>query len=329
MKISASAVFVTVMTIVGLCLLSSGVMAQHATTDTLSSTNKDKVVIAISGPPGIAPTSEKMWTVVNATQPSMLIQPGPPVKQPHPLHADYGKLMGDKPVYTMANGPMPPRQASPPVSYDPTFGNFSPTPENQSNPFKSGFWHQVPCGIGANVFYLTDKYYNSIVHDDGTSMYNDFVVSELGRLLAKSDTSFKIICVPDEWFLTQHDENFLTSDDCKRIRGKIFDIIEQQKIPGVVFVTTGKQAAGGWFLERPSGQEAFEMLPLKTIQRYQDQQVQAALYNCHSHNTVGVLTIETATANPTVTWKTIDQTGRSTSEKPWSLGDSLGPGLLE
>ncbi len=195
--------------------------------------------------------------------------------------------------------------------------NLNVFKQNWNNPFYShdpkapGTWHNFTMG-DVEFFMLDGRFYRTDQKDE-----NDTTNTMLGQeqkrwllqTLKQSTAKFKILCSGTMWHdLADKDgKDSWAGPRFRDERNEIFDLINNEKINGIILISGDRHRTEIWKTERPKGYPLYEFLSAKVTNMHSHPTRKQAEWSYNEGNFWGALEFDFSEADPTVIFKAINQ----------------------
>lgn len=203
--------------------------------------------------------------------------------------------------------------------------------QNWNNPFygdaqqSPGTWHQFTMG-DVEFFMLDGRFYRTDMKDktDKTNtMLGPLQKTWLLESLKASQAKFKVLCSGTMW----HDKADKGGKDSwagarfKAERNEIFDLINAEKIDGVLLISGDRHRTDLWKTERPNGYPLYECLSAKVTNEHSHDIREQAEWSYNEGNFWGELAFNFAASDPTVTFNAINQDSTVVKSSTFKLSE--------
>ncbi|MEO0795224.1 MAG: alkaline phosphatase D family protein [Verrucomicrobiota bacterium] len=179
--------------------------------------------------------------------------------------------------------------------------------ENWNNPAYGGGEQQPGCwfdfSIGDIDFFMLDgRYYRSF--ENGT-MLGPAQLEWLLEKLKQSTATFKVIACGTLW--TEHAEKKGRDSwwGVKDEREKIFSLIEEEDIGGVILLSSDRHRSDVYLIERPNAYDLYEFESGKLTNEHTHPTRKEALFSYNEGNFFGMLTFDLTKSDPEVTFQCV------------------------
>ncbi len=286
---------------------------------------KAKFDVAFGGGARYNPPKERMWDTVAAYKPAAFLFLGDNVYIDKPLQRNTNRVH----YYRRQLRPEYQRLTSGAGIYaiwdDHDFGKndcaggldpFTPAwkvpvwrvfKENWNNPYYGGGEKQPGCwfdfSIGdVDVFMLDNRYYRDFKKG---SMLGPVQTRWLLAKLQASRATFKVICNGTLW--TEYADKGGKDSwwGVKAAREKIFSLIDEKKIGGVILLSADRHRTDVYRIKRPGGYDLYEFETSKLTNNHTHGTRKQALFSYNKGNYFGLLSFDLTAADPTVTFQCI------------------------
>jgi alkaline phosphatase D len=195
--------------------------------------------------------------------------------------------------------------------------NLNVFQQNWNNPFYGntpsapGTWHNFSMG-DAEFFMLDGRFYRSDIKnkaDTTNTMLGEEQKQWLLKFLQESTAKFKVLCSGTMWH-DLADKGGRDSWAGKRFRDErdeIFDLINEQKIDGVVLISGDRHRTELWKTDRTEGYPLYEFLSAKVTNMHSHEPRKQAEWSLNEGNFWGEIGFDFSTADPTITFTAINQ----------------------
>ena len=289
-----------------------------------------KFDVAFGGGAGYTPWKERMWDVVGGRNPLALVllgdnvyidAPNSPAAQRYCYYRrqsrpEFRKLTAGRGVYAIwddhdfgvndcSGGP----EIRTPDWKIPVWNVFK---KNWVNAYYGGGEKQPGCwfdfSIGDVDFFMTDsRYYRTPpkgTPEEKRSMFGPAQRDWLLKKLKASKAKFKVLCSAVPWAYGTKPGSLDTWEGFKHEREMIFSCINKNRIDGVVLLSADRHRSDVWKIERPQGYDIYEFESSRLTNIHVHKTMEKALFSTNE-NSFGLLTFDTTTPDPTVTYRII------------------------
>ncbi len=290
--------------------------------------------IAYGGGAGYNPELERMWDTIAAQQPDALFLLGDNVyidlaEEPRGLHRytyyrrqsrpEFQRLVSATPVYAIWDdhdcgiddvwmGPFRDRPSWKPAMLRVFQENWvNPGYGNEQAP---GCWFAKSVG-DIDFFFLDNRYYRTNPFGEHPTMLGPVQKKWLLDELKKSSATFKVIVSSVPWAPGSKPGSHDTWDGFAEEREEIFSFFETQRINGVLLLSADRHRSDLRKIDRPNGYALYDMMSSKLTNKHTHECIPGALFCYNAGCSFGVLTIETAKAEPTATYEVVDIEGKT------------------
>jgi alkaline phosphatase D len=195
--------------------------------------------------------------------------------------------------------------------------NLNVFQQNWNNPFYGsppkapGTWHNFTMG-DVEFFMLDGRFYRSDIknkHDTTNTMLGEKQKQWLLHSLGESTAKFKVLCSGTMWhdLADKGGKDSWAGKRFREERNNIFDLINQQKINGVVLISGDRHRTELWKTERPNGYPLYEFLSAKVTNIHSHATRKEAQWSLNEGNFWGEIGFDFSTTDPTITFTAINQ----------------------
>jgi alkaline phosphatase D len=290
--------------------------------------------IAHGGCAGYAPENERMWDTIASFHPLAMLLMGDNVyidlpQKAGPLHRytmyqrqsrpEFRRLVSTTPIFAIWDdhdvavddiwlGPYrhkPSWKAS-------MFAFFK---ENWNNPAYGdpqwpGCWFKFSIG-DVDYFMLDCRYYRTNPFADERTMLGPVQKAWLLSELKQSRATFKVIASSVAWASGAKPGSRDTWDGFAAEREEIFSWIGENAIDGVVLLSADRHRSDAWKIPRPNSYPLYDLLSSRLTNTEIHELMPGALFGYNDKCSFGLLTFDTARADPQVTFDVVNIDGET------------------
>ncbi len=307
--------------------------------------------IAFGGCSGYVPPNERMWDTVLAARPTAMLTLGDNVYIDDPESPDqnhycyyqrqsrheWRRLVGRTPVYAIWDdhdfgmddswgGPEIDIPYWKPMVWE-IFKQNWVNPSYGGGPEQPGVWFDFQIA-DVHFIMLDGRYYR----EDGgrrgegienPSMLGPVQLAWLKETLTNSDATFKVLVSPVSW----HDgakpgqSGLDTWKGHRGERAEIFGWIDAHEIEGVVLLSSDRHRSDAYRHDRPEGYDLYEFGSGQYTNLHTHGIMPASLFGYNEKPSFGLVTFDTASASPTVTYQIVNIEGQTMHELAVPLDD--------
>ncbi|QDT07328.1 PhoD-like phosphatase [Rubripirellula lacrimiformis] len=182
-----------------------------------------------------------------------------------------------------------------------------------------GTWHSF--SLGDVDFFMTDGRFYRDKKDK--TMLGPEQKEWLLKSLAASKGKFKVIASGTMWSdgADKGGKDSWAGPWAKAERDEIFDLINDQKIDGVILISGDRHRSDIWKIERPNGYPLYEFVSAKVTNQHTHETMPAAEWSYNEGNFWGQLSFDLRKSDPTMTFKCVDISGKVVKEFPLKLSE--------
>jgi len=189
--------------------------------------------------------------------------------------------------------------------------------QNWNNPFNShdkespGTWHNFSVG-DVEVFMLDGRFYRSDSKDK-TDQTNTMLGAEQKQWLLtglkNSTAKFKVLCSGTLWndFADKGGKDSWAGERFRDERDEIFDLINAEKINGVLLIAGDRHRTELWKIDRPNGYPLYEFVSAKMTNLHTHKTRKQAQWSYNEGRFWGEIEFDFSQTDPTVTLSAINQ----------------------
>lgn len=201
--------------------------------------------------------------------------------------------------------------------------NWNVFRENWNNPHYGGgkampgTWHSF--SLGDVDFFMTDgRFYRE--KKDKTMLGPD-QKKWLLESLAAAKGKFKVIASGTMWAdgADKDGKDSWAGSWARDERDEIFDLINDQKIDGVILISGDRHRSDIWKVDRPRGYPLYEFVSAKVTNQHTHKTFPNAVWSYNKGNFWGQLSFDLHPDDPVMTFKCVDISGKVVKEFPLSL----------
>jgi alkaline phosphatase D len=202
--------------------------------------------------------------------------------------------------------------------------------QNWNNPFygeepkSPATYHNFTLG-DVEVFMTDGRFYRTGKEKPGTMLGLE-QKKWLLAALKKSTAKFKILASGTMWNekADKGGRDSWGGGKFRAERDEIFDLIDTEKISGVVLIAGDRHRTDIWKTDRPKGYTLWEFVSAKMTNGHTHQTRKEAVWSYNEGNFWGQLDFDLAIQDPTVTFKAIDASGKVIKSFPLKLSELSG-----
>lgn len=284
--------------------------------------------IAFGGGSGFTPKNERAWSVISQHKPDATLLLGDNVYIDDPTHTltqrycyyrrhsqpDWKNFISQTSIYSIyddhdfaTNDCVPGPDIENPSWKRAVWETFR---QNWNNPFYAGGSEQPGCWfdfmIGDVHFIMLDgRYYRDL---KGKSMLGSVQKKWLFDTLKKSTGTFKLLISPVPWSPGVKGGSRDTWDGFPEEREQIFDLIDKEKINGLMLVSADRHRSDLRRIKRKSGYDLYEMMSSRLTNVHVHPLLQNAkgsefIFGYNKKCSFGLLKIDSAAKEPSLTYE--------------------------
>jgi alkaline phosphatase D len=288
--------------------------------------------IAHGGCAGYEPANERMWDTIRSFEPSALLLLGDNVyidlpQEAGPLHRytyyqrqsrpEFRRLVGTVPVFATWDdhdaavddiwlGPYRDKPAWKPSMLKLQMENWNnPSYGDREWP---ACWFKFAIG-DVDFFVLDCRYYRTNPFAEQRTMLGPTQKEWLLGELKNSPATFKVIASSVAWASGAKPGSRDTWDGFPAEREEIFAWIEKQAIDGVVLLSADRHRSDAWKIPRPNGYPLYDFMSARLTNVETHELLPGALFAYNEKCSFGLLTFDTARADPQVTYEIVNIDG--------------------
>ncbi|WP_404308988.1 alkaline phosphatase D family protein [Neorhodopirellula lusitana] len=209
--------------------------------------------------------------------------------------------------------------------------NLNVFQQNWNNPFYShddqapGTWHNFTMG-NVEFFMLDGRIYRSDIQDPAdttNTMLGESQKRWLLNSLKQSTAKFKVLCSGTMWhdLADKGGKDSWAGPRFRSERDEIFDLINQERIDGVLLISGDRHRTELWKTDRPGGYPLYEFLSAKVTNMHSHAPRKEAEWSFNEGNFWGEIGFDFAPTDPTVTFKAINQDGNEIKATTFKLSE--------
>jgi alkaline phosphatase D len=288
-----------------------------------------KFQIAFGGCAGYAPENERMWDTIASFHPAAMLLLGDNVyidlpEQAGPLHrytmyqrqsrSEYRRLVSTTPVYAIWDdhdaavddiwlGPYRDKPTWKPSMLR-LFQNNWNNPAYGDHDWP-GCWFEFSVA-DVDFFMLDCRYYRTNPYADPRTMLGAVQKAWLLAELKKSKAALKIIVSSVAWAPSAKPGSRDTWDGFPAEREEIFSTIEKNRIEGVLLLSGDRHRSDARKIPRPNAYPLYDLLSSRLTNVEIHELLPGALFGYNAKCSFGLLTFDTAQADPQVTFQIVN-----------------------
>jgi alkaline phosphatase D len=286
---------------------------------------KTRLSVAFGGGAKYTPANERMWDTIRSHEPQALLLLGDNVYIDFPQQfgefhkytyyrrqsrPEFRKLTRSVPVYSIwddhdcAIGDcwMGPYRDKPSWKMSMLEGfrmNWNnPSYDDDEWP---GCWFKFSIA-DVDFFMLDGRFYRTNPYGQSPSMLGPVQKAWLLNQLKQSKATFKVLASPVPWSVNTKGKSRDTWNGFRDEREEIFGFIEENKIDGVVLISADRHRSDARKIERPNGYSLYEFESSRLTNDKAHRLVPGAIFGYNKKPSFGLLSFDTATPDPTVTF---------------------------
>ncbi len=283
--------------------------------------SKARIQVAFGGCAGYNPPCERMWDVILRHQPAAFLTLGDNVYMDLPAkpngfveytyyrrqsRPEFRRLVSAVPVYAiwddhdsgMDDDWLGPYKDKPDWKL-PLFRNFQ---QQWNNPAYGdldwpGCWFNFSIGP-VEFFMLECRMYRTNPYDQNPTMLGPVQKAWLKQQLQQSTATFKVIASSVQWALNTKGAARDTWNGFRDERKEIFDFLADNRINGVVLLSSDRHRTEVWRNERPKGYPLYEFESGRLTNEHVHDLVPGTLFGYNARQSFGLLTFDLTLADP-------------------------------
>ncbi len=291
--------------------------------------------IAFGGGAGFVPPHERMWDTIASYHPLALLLLGDNtyIDDPESVEMqqytyqrrqsrpEYRRLTGRTAVFTIWDdhdfgtndcwgGPLVDKPAWKRDKAWKVYKQNWPNPGFGGGPEQPGCYYAF--SIGDIDFIMLDcRYYRTTAKIDNPSMLGPVQLKWFEEELLKCHGKFKVICSSVPWDFRTKGDSLDTWNGYKEEREKIFRLIEDNNIPGVVLMSADRHRSDAWKIERAGGYPFYEFNSSRLTNQHVHPTMEkaGAIFSYNAKQSFGLVTFDTTLDDPTVRYEVINIDG--------------------
>ena len=291
-----------------------------------SSGKKATFSIGFGGGAGYVPPHERIWDVIHSHNPAAFLFMGDNVyinmpEQPNGVHyytyyrrqsrPEFRRLVASTAIYAIWDDHdcatddvwMGPYKDKPAWKL-PLFEIFR---QNWNNPGYGdkewpGCWFDFSID-DVDFFMLDGRFYRTNPYLEKPTMLGPIQKKWLLEQLKNSRAKIKVIASPVPWSLASKGDARDTWNGFKKERKEIFDFLATNKISGVILLSADRHRSDAWKIEHPNIYPLYEFSSSRLTNQHFHELMPNALFGYNEKNSFGLLTFDTSSPEPGVTYK--------------------------
>ena len=315
---------------------------QFKTLPTIGSPTRFK--IAFGGGAGYTPENERIWDTIAERKPDALFLLGDNVyidlaEEPRGFHRytyyrrqsrpEFRRLVGSTPVYAIWDdhdcgiddvwmGPYLDRPSWKPAMLRVFKENWvNPGYGNEKAP---GCWFAKSVG-NIDFFFLDTRYYRTNPFGKHPTMLGPEQKAWLLRELIDSRAAFKVIVSSVPMAPGSKPGSHDTWDGFVEEREEILSTIDEQKIDGVLIMSADRHRSDVRKIERANGYALYDMMSSRLTNTHTHDCIDGTLFCYNADCSFGLVTIDTAASDPTMTYDVVNIDGATVHTLELSLSE--------
>ncbi len=207
--------------------------------------------------------------------------------------------------------------------------NWTVFRQNWNNPHYGGgdampgTWHSF--SLGDVDFFMTDgRFYRD---KEGQTMLGPDQKKWLLEGLAAAKGKFKVIASGTMWAdgADKDGKDSWAGPWARAERDEIFDLINDQKINGVILISGDRHRSDIWKIDRPRGYPLYEFVSAKVTNQHTHKTYANAVWSYNEGNFWGALNFDLRPDDPVMTFRCVDISGDVVKEFPIKLSEISHP----
>ncbi|NWG12059.1 MAG: alkaline phosphatase D family protein [Acidobacteria bacterium] len=300
--------------------------------------------VAFGGCAGYTPANERMWDLIRSYKPEAFLTLGDNVyidlpTMPNGLHyytyyqrqsrPEFRRLVSTTPIYAIWDDHdcaiddvwMGPYKDKPPWKM-PLFNQFR---ENWANPSYGdpewpGCWFNFSIGP-VEFFMLECRFYRTNPYDKNPTMLGPVQKAWLKEKVRQSQATFKVLASSVEWTFDAKGAARDTWAGFRDERNEIFNFLAENRINGVILLSSDRHRSEAWRIDRPNGYSLYEFESARLTNEHVHELVPGALFGYNALQSFGLLTFDFTGPNPTVNYQIISINNESVHSLTVRLSD--------
>lgn len=299
-----------------------------------------KIRIVFGGCSGYVPPNERMWDTIRRFSPAAFLTLGDNVYIDDPESPDqqrycyyqrqsrpeFRRLAAGAPVYSLWDDHD--------FAMDDSIGGTEPGlpywkpmvgeifRQNWNNPAygdgedEPGIWFDFRVGDAHFIMLDSRTYRTDPGRFDDPGVANPTMLGPrqfawLRETLRTSDATFKLIVSPVSWheLAKTGKQGFDSWAGFPAEREAIFSWIRDERIPGVVLLSSDRHRSDAWLHERTDSYDLYEFTSGQFTNQHTHRVMEASLFGYNELPSFGVLTFDTATSDPALTYEIVSIDG--------------------
>ena len=293
--------------------------------------------IAFGGGAGFVPENERVWTTIDAFEPTLLLLLGDNIYSDDPespemqkycyyrrqSRPEFRELVAHTPTYSIWDdhdfgtndcwgGP----EIDKPAWKRPVWDVFR---TNWANPGYGGGVEQPGCWYefsyaDVQFFLLDGRYYRTDPKVDHPSMLGPAQKLWLKEALKTSTATFKVLCSPVPWEFRTKGNSKDTWLGFEEEREEIFSFVEEHRIEGVVLVSADRHRSDAWRIARANSYDFFEFNSSRLTNQHVHKTMREAIFSYNAKQSFGIVDFDTEKDVPQVTYRVVTIDGEVVHE---------------
>ena len=156
-----------------------------------------------------------------------------------------------------------------------------------------------------DFFMLDGRSYRTNPYSDTPSMLGPVQKAWLLNELKQSNATFKVLASPVPWSFDTKGESRDTWNGFRDERNEIFDVLEENKIDGVILIAADRHRSDARRIDRENGYPLYEFESSRLTNMHSHALTSGTIFGYNEKPSFGLLSFDTTKADPTVTYQII------------------------
>jgi alkaline phosphatase D len=156
-----------------------------------------------------------------------------------------------------------------------------------------------------DFFMLDGRFYRTNPYDKNPTMLGPIQKAWLLKQLKQSRATFKVLASPVPWDFNTKGRALDTWNGFRDERDEIFDLLEENKIDGVILISADRHRSDARRIDRQNAYPLYEFESSRLINLHKHDLEPGAIFGYNEKQSFGLLSFDTTKSDPTVTFQII------------------------
>jgi alkaline phosphatase D len=167
-----------------------------------------------------------------------------------------------------------------------------------------GCWFKF--SIADIVFFMLDgRFYRTNPYDENPTMLGPVQKKWLFEQLKESKATFKVLASPVPWSFNTKGDSLDTWNGFRDERNEIFDLLEENRIDGVILISADRHRSDARRIDREKGYPLYEFESSRLTNQHVHRLVPGAIFAYNKKQSFGLLSFDTTKPDPIVTYQIV------------------------